>query len=197
MKNRGAELAPVATTAAGACIRFIQLTPMQSCALHGWTNPRRILTWDDLCKNPSLTIQKCLAHGVRIEDLHDMQPDIYMWIMHKQVSFPDVERMLAWPLHPIHHLSGNISDLASMRYKPSVLRKLGITYEYLRTEMCMDDKWMKMFSYEPNQWAEIGFTRFHATAMGPYRLLEVFGLDQDTVLMRIAAAEALYLSMKP
>jgi hypothetical protein len=102
--------------------------------------------------------------------------------------------MLCWPLHPINHLSGNISDLAAMRYPPAVLRRLGITYDYLRTEMHMDDRWMKMLSYMPNEWGEIGFTRSHAAAMGRLRLLEIFGLDHDTVMMRVAGSEALFLA---
>lgn len=186
---------PAPATALGPPgIRFIHLTPMQSCALHGWTNPRRTLTWDDLCKNKSLTLKKCLDNGLRAEDLRDLQPDVYMWIMHKEASFHDVERMLAWPLHPIYHLSGNISDLASMRYPPAVLRRLGITYDYLRTDMFMDDAWMKMLSYTPDQWAEIGFTRSHAAAMGKFRLLDIFGLDYDSVMMSVAGAEALFLA---
>jgi hypothetical protein len=174
--------------------RYVHLTPLQSCQLHGWTSPRRILTWEDLCKNPVLTIAKCVECGLSAETLRDLQPDVYMWIMHKGVSFSDVEQMLPWPLHPVYHLNGNISDLASMRYKPTVLRRLGITYEMLRSELQMDDAWMKIMPYTLQDWAEIGFTRAHVNEMSRGRIFAVFGTDVDTVLMRISGGEAIFAS---
>lgn len=54
-----------------------------------------------------------------------------------------------WKLHPIVHLKGDISDIASMHYDARVLQRLGITYRYLREELHMDDDWMRMLRYRP------------------------------------------------
>lgn len=40
---------------------IMQLTPTQSCSLHGWANPKRTLAWEDLVRNPRITLQKCIG----------------------------------------------------------------------------------------------------------------------------------------
>ena len=39
---------------------ILQLTPTQSCSLHGWANPKRTLAWEDLVQNPKITLRKCI-----------------------------------------------------------------------------------------------------------------------------------------
>jgi hypothetical protein len=157
----------------------IFLTAAQSCGIHGWSNPKRILTWKDFSSSSStVTVELCIQSGVRPSDLHAMQPDIQKWIEFANVSFKDVPGMLMWPLHPVKHLRGDISDLAQMRYSPIVLEKLGISYSYMRTELLMDDNWMKMLKYRPNEWHKyLAFTKEHADSMGDIRTLKVFGMQ--------------------
>ena len=38
----------------------IFLTPYQSCLIHGWSHPKRILTWLDIQRNSRLTFRFCL-----------------------------------------------------------------------------------------------------------------------------------------
>lgn len=173
---------PASTTA------IIQLTPMQSCNLHGWTNPKRTLSWEDIKTSGSITLGKCLQQGISPDDLRSMQPDIKMWIKHKRVSFGEVVPMKAWPLHPVMDLKGNISDLASMHYPPHVLYHLGITYAYLREVLRMDDEWMRMLRYTPAEWATMGFTHKDAEGMGAKRLRDVFRMEPDCVLLAMSAA---------
>jgi len=111
---------------------IIQLTPVQSCNLHGWSNPKRTLSWTDVACNAKMTLAKCMEQGITAEQLHEMQPDVRLWIRHKQVSFRDVPLMVCWPLHPVEDLKGDISDLATMRYDARVLRDLGLSYEFMR-----------------------------------------------------------------
>lgn len=62
-----------------------------------------------------------------------MQPDVMEWISRKHVGFPEVPLMAThWKLHPINHLDGDVSDLASMHYDARILQRLGITYRYMR-----------------------------------------------------------------
>jgi hypothetical protein len=165
----------------------IYLTPVQSCNLHGWLNPRRMLTWDSIKSTPGITLGRCLQQGITANQLKDLQPDIKMWIKHKQVSFADVPFMAEWPLHPVSHLKGNIGDLAGMHYSPLLMRSLGITYDYMRDVLKMDDEWMRYMRYTPSDWVIMGFTQQHAAAMGKKRVDDVFKMDYDTLLLAMAA----------
>lgn len=170
------------------CIQFIYLTPVQSCQIHGWTSPKRTLSWDDICKNPRLTVAKCMQHGICAGSLKLLQPDVKLWIRHKGVGLADVPHMVEWPLHPVYDLRANISDLATMHYDARLMRQLGITYEFMRTLMHMDDDWMRVLHYTPAEWAEMGFTREDALHMGRRRIEWVFsGCDFDAVVMRVSS----------
>lgn len=169
---------------------YVHLTPIQSCTLHGWLRPKRTLHWQDMCSNPALTIQGCLAAGLTHAQLHEMQPDVRMWIDAKGVGFKDVESMLAWPLHPIRDLKGNLSDLASMHYPPRVLVALGITYEYMRRVLRMDDSWMHILRYTPREWSQLGFTKDHASDMGKLRVQSVFFMEYDALVLMVAASSS-------
>ena len=170
---------------------FLVLAPMQSCVLHGWLNPRRTLHWDDICKSSSMTVQKCLQSGISGADLKRLQPDVRLWIKHKQVGMRDVPHMLDWPLHPVLDLKANISDLATSHYQPSVMMDLGISYGFLRNYMCMDDDWMRVLHYTPSEWAQMGFTRDDAINMGRKRVEWVFGTSYESLTMQVSSANPL------
>ena len=166
---------------------FIVLTPHQSCALHGWLNPRRTLRWEDVCINPAITVQRCKEVGISGAELRSLQPDVRLWIEHKGVSLKDVPHMLEWPLHPVYDLKANVSDLASQHYEVPVLKRLGITYQFLRELMYMDDDWMRVLRYTAHEWAELGFTREDGMEMGKERVEWVFGCDYHVLLLRVSA----------
>ena len=170
----------------------IQLTPLQSCRLHGWLNPRRTLYWEDVCSSSHITLSRCLEIGLTPMQLKEMQPDVQMWIDFKGSSFQDVEAMLEWPLHPVQHLRGNLSDLASLHYRPHVLVKLGITYDYMRGVLNMDDRWMRVLKYTPKEWVQLGFGRQQALEMGRKRVEAMFaGSDYDALMLMVGALEGM------
>lgn len=195
MRQDGAQHTPLASGTqeqpsrppTAQALPFIHLTPVQSCRLHGWLNPRRTLDWDNICSNRQITAKLCMQHGVPGSALRMLQPDVQMWIRHKGVSLSDVPFMLDWPLHPVYDLGANISDLATMHYPPSVLSRLGITYEFLRELMHMDDDWMRVLHYSPQEWAHIGFTREDALAMGRKRVEWVFSEGFDTTVLKVSS----------
>lgn len=93
--------------------------------------------------------------------------------------------MTMWPLHPIKHLNGDISDLASMHYDSRVLQRLGINYRYMREDLKMDDDWMRMLRYRPKEWKDfLGFGELEAEQMGDKRLERVFMMDPG--MLRVA-----------
>lgn len=117
-----------------------------------------------------------------------MQPSTQKWVEHSKVSFEDVPHMLKWPLHPIKDLRGDISDLAMHHYHPSILQSLGITYAYMRSDLLMDDDWMKMLKYKPAEWARyLGFNNNDADDMGNFRALKVFGMDATMLKLAMHA----------
>ena len=96
-----------------------------------------------------------------------------------------------WKLHPVVHLRGDVSDLASMHYDPRILQRLGITYHYMREELHMDDDWMRMMRYKPGEWkAYLGFGELEAEQMGDLRLERVFLMDAGLVRVAMNAAAA-------
>jgi hypothetical protein len=115
-----------------------------------------------------------------------MQPDVKLWIQHKGVSFKDVPYMICWPLHPVEDLNGDISDLATMHYDAKVLKSLGLSYQFMRRELKMDDDWMRMLRYKPREWKEhLGFDERCANEMGEQRVAKVFN-GMDLGMLRIA-----------
>ena len=170
---------------ADSSAQIIQLSPVQSCNIHGWSNPKRTLSWSDVANNRRISFVLCIEQGISAEQLHEMQPDVNLWIRHKQVSFQEVPHMVAWPLHPIEDLKGDISDLATMRYDASVLRSLGLSYQFMRNELRRDDDWMRGLRYKPREWKEhLGFDERCAAEMGETRVAKVFGMDMG--MLRIA-----------
>lgn len=166
----------------------LRLTPVQSCQIHGWLNPRRTLHWDDVVGNNHMTLSSLIQNGLTAADLKTLQPDVRMWIKHKNVGLRDVPSMVEWPLHPVQHLRANLGDLATAHYQPALMLRLGITYEYLRQGMRMDDDWMRVLRYKPNEWAEIGFGRDQAVAMGRRRVEWVFEpMDFDSLVMLVSS----------
>lgn len=156
--------------------------------------PRRTLSWEDVINSTSITVLLCKDVGIEGESLKALQPDVQMWIQYKQVSMNDVPLMLAWPLHPVYDLHANVDDLAASHYAPSVLRKLGITYDFLRTFMHMDDDWMRIMRYNPSEWAEIGFSREDVYAMGARRIQWVFSLNLDAVMLQVSSVDVHHLT---
>jgi hypothetical protein len=167
----------------------ILLTPYQSCLLHGWANPKRMLTWNDMSTSKFLTFQLCLQSGLSPSALHMMQPSIHQWIEKDKVTLVDVPHMTIWPLHPIEHLRGDISDLATMHYDAEVLSRMNITYPYMRKELLMDDEWMKMMRYKPREWAQhLQFDSHCAEEMGNMRVMKVFGMDLGMLKLAMSSA---------
>jgi len=100
----------------------------------------------------------------------------------------DVPYMLEWPLHPYYDLKANISDLASAHLSAEVMARLGITYEFLRCIMQMDDDWMRVMHYTPYDWGKMGFTRADALEMGHQRLQWVFPEEEtDAVMLKVSS----------
>jgi hypothetical protein len=64
---------------------FLYLTALQSCRVHGWFKPKRTLH--------SISLDTLLGSGLTSADLQTMQPDVGMWLVHKQLTLSDVPKL--------------------------------------------------------------------------------------------------------
>lgn len=133
----------------------ILLNSQQSVRIHGWAQPRRILTWKMICENEMITPQLCVSCGITQQQLMQLQPDVQQWIECKKVCFADVPYMTEWPLHPIRHLSGCILHFIEHKYSASLLKTLDISFDSLLT-MHMTCDMMKLFAYTHEDWHLLG-----------------------------------------
>jgi hypothetical protein len=134
---------------------LIHLTSPQSVLIYGWWNPKRTLTWKEVCNSTHITVKFLCSVGITPRELMVIQPDIHEWIAFKNVTFRDVPLMTVFPLHPFKHLHGNIADLVEFRYTVDTLVELGVTYLELRT-VHMDDHWMKAMDLSLSEWNRLG-----------------------------------------
>lgn len=138
---------------------MVMLSANESVLLHGWWNPKRTLSWDDVVSSDRITV-KMLVRDAKFtqQRLKSLQPDIYEWIHRKYVSFGEVPFMTGFPLDPIRHLNGDLSTLVAQRYPCDLLLDLGYTYRWLRQAQRMDSKWMKLLCFTPWEWTQLGMT---------------------------------------
>lgn len=169
---------------------FLVLTPLQSIRIHGWLNPKRILTWDDVVKSDNITVQKLVeSAGFTQAMLVELQPDIHEWITHKYVSYDDVPYMVGFPLDPITHLHGDISTLVTYNYGCHVLLKIGLTFRRLK-QLHIDARWMKMLNMTLREWVTLGLTIADVNAMTDGDVLDVFGACKTTVNLSVGMSES-------
>jgi hypothetical protein len=161
---------------------LIYLKPVQSVLIHGWLSPKRILSWGDISDNIDITVSLLYGAGITQEDMIHIQPDIHEWISLKKVSYMEVPMMTKFPLHPIKHLHGNISNLVEYRYPVSVLVELGFTYLELRS-LHMDDNWMKAMNLTFSEWLSLGMKMSDVYAMNERTCFELFGKTRSQLIV--------------
>lgn len=168
-------------------IPFLPLNPTQSVSIHGWSCPKRILTWDDIAGNKGTTIHLLYSVGVGADELYALQPDIREWVQHKQVGMREVPLMLRWPLHPVDDLHCDLSDLMQARYNPAILKAVGIDYDRL-VQMGMNTDCMRVLGYNLKEWTTLlGLTIDHIKNLhDPNLPAVVFQMDHETLLLTAA-----------
>lgn len=116
---------------------IIPLNSTQAIKIHGWMNPKCILSWEHITTSKGkITAKKCLLDAmIPAAQLKKVQPDPKKWVEYDLVDFTDVPHMIQWPLCPIRHLGGDISTLIQYGYEPEVLQEIGIDYDFLKTQV--------------------------------------------------------------
>jgi hypothetical protein len=161
----------------------VLLTPKQSVTIHGWLNPKRMLSWKDIRADSRITPELCHGCGVDDSMLYIVQPSLQAWIDVCGVSFKDVKYMTRWPLHPFRDLHGYIPDLISNKYDAALLHKLGIDYQVL-VDNSMSVEWMKMFNFSNKDWVSLCF---NPSTMSDHNISLIFDTDRTTLQMMVSS----------
>ena len=123
------------------------ITPIQGMYIHGLFNTRRSVSWIDIVDQPHLTAQRLVEIGMSAQELLHMQPEQNIWVQSQKVTADDVFALKSWPLHPIDHLKMDIVDFIMQKYPASLLKDLGMTYDYLIDRLGMNFSTLVLFGY--------------------------------------------------
>lgn len=171
-------------------LNIVLLTPIQSVTIHGWFNPKRTISWEDILSDSSITVKRLVVDAkLSQESLKKIQPDIFEWINKKYVSYGDVPHMTGFPLNPISHLHGDISTLVTHRYSAQTLSAVGLTYKKLQSHH-LNAKWMKLMNFTLKEWMCLGMNLSDINCMSEGEVVEIFGTCKATITLGIGMAES-------
>lgn len=161
----------------------IPLTPGQGVSIHGFVRARRSLTWGDVLASERLTFQYLNAScNLSDQDLYRLQPDVGAWKKAKKITLQDCARMRAcWSAHPIRDFQADLADVINMKWTAQDLKDLGVTYDDLVSVGLTVDT-MPLMGLTLHGWAQIGFTKAHASAIPALLLSRVFKMHWFTVI---------------
>jgi hypothetical protein len=157
----------------------IVLTPAQAVTLHGWLNPREMLTWQDVVNNENITFTHCRACNISLKNLHKIQGTIAPWLEHGAVTMGQaVEMSEFWEVNLIPDFHVDLSDVLSMQLTPEQLRKVSVTYDAL-LNLGMTPATMQLFGFTLTQWMNIGLQRKHLQYMTDAHIVTLFGMTRQ------------------
>ena len=160
----------------------LRLTPGQACFIHGWANPKRTLSWEDIASCEHMTLQHLLAGRVPIATLHQLQPDAGAWVRAKRVVLADCPQMHPWAPHPIRDFHADLGDIIEAKWGADVMQSMGLTYRDL-TEIGLGFSNMGLFTHiRLLGWAQLGLTRADVQFVPEATLVHLFGLSKMDVL---------------
>lgn len=168
---------------------FVTITPMQSLYIHGLFSTRKSLSWIDIVDNKNITAKSLIKLGLSAQQLQHIQSDQNIWVQYGKVDTSDVEALQAWPLHPVDHLKMNLLDLIERKFSPNLLKKLGITYDYLIEKLSMDFKALILFGFSWNQWMDLGMTVSHVKYLTPKQVASLFNIQCNNDVHNTAIAK--------
>ena len=133
----------------------IDLTPYQSVMIHGWMKPSSVLNWRHILQNPSLTWEYLRSLGLSPQQLKRIQPDPDMWVRHCNIRLNMLLDMTCFPVHPIHHLKADISELWQMQFNSQQLEAMGVTYREL-VDIGLTREIMARWAFPLARWHALG-----------------------------------------
>lgn len=161
----------------------LPLTPGQSCYLHGWLNPKTTLSWSDILKNPSMTLQNLTSAGLSLTDLHAVQPEVSEWVRAGRVTLADCPSMAdKWGANPIRDFQADLGDIAGFKWSAESMMKMGVGYKEL-VDIGLTPASMVVFTHVTlHGWSTMGFTRSDAAQIQEPMLIALFCMPKQEVL---------------
>ena len=133
---------------------MISLTPRQSTLIHGWLNPVRTLTWNDV-KKKKLTFDFLIEAKLRPSDLAMIQPDPIQWVKHAGATLKNARQMIVWPANPFLHLGADLADVLSMKLSVDELIRMDVSHAQLIIHG-MNAKTELFFRFDQEEWSMLG-----------------------------------------
>lgn len=172
----------------------IALTPAQAVKIHGWIQPSRRLSWEQVCQRDDLTFYSLfvvLCDGIHtpshrqhaVATLHTLQPSLQEWICRGKVTLEDCEVLhMKWDVNftrDFPNMSiGNIL-MANMSHEAMVRCKMDV--DILINQSGMTPDIMSLFHFSPRQWVQLGLRYDHIKDMSDALMCKVFGVPRHMV----------------
>lgn len=159
----------------------IPLTAGQAVTIHGWLNPKEILSWTDVIGDSKLSFSfLCFQIRISKELLYRLQPDITAWVKSGKITLYDTPHLNLWGAHPIRDLKADLGDIVNLRWTAEVMSKAGVTYSDL-LEAGMTSESMGLFNYTLYDWSTLEFTKAEAEKITETSLIRLFGMRKEDV----------------
>lgn len=161
---------------------MLEVSAAQSIAIFGWLDqPRRIVCWDDLTKNNWSWRRLRTELQFTPRELAKIQRDKTAWITRGQLTLHDLPEMTIFPVNPFTDLQADLGEVWSMKWQPSLLVDMGVTFEQLKVRG-LSPNIMQHFSFSLSSWFSLGFRATHAEAMSDADTMLVFGMPREELV---------------
>lgn len=164
---------------------MLEVSARQSIAIFGWFDqPRFIVSWDDLTKNNWSWRRLRSELDFTPSELKKIQSDKQAWITRGSLTLHDLPEMTIFPVNPLTDLQADIGEIWSMKWQPSLLCEMGVTYEQLLTRG-LSASIMQHFNFSLSSWYALGLRAEHVERMDNTDTLLVFGMQQKELVQVI------------
>jgi hypothetical protein len=133
---------------------MVKLTPLQSVRIFGWSDPRPILTWNDVTRL-GLTFEGLIGSGLRTSELVLIQPDPVQWVVHAKVCLSHARDLMLWPANPFAHLGADLGDVLAQNFTADELLRMDVTHGQL-VRYGLTARTEKMFKFSDAEWEQLG-----------------------------------------
>lgn len=174
-------------------IGSIALSPSQAVKINGWRNPKRRLTWEQVCQKDELTFYRlfvALSDGDvqqnqdrALSALHSLQPCLQEWLRTRKVTLEDCEVLhVKWDVDFKRDFPGeSIGNILPANLSHDAMAKCKMDMDTLIDHAGMTPDIMSLFHFSARQWVQLGLRQDHVKNMPDALVCRVFGVPRHMV----------------